>query len=230
MIQQLVFAHPRLGMTDKEFADYWVHEHSRYVSRLPQVRRFVVGTRLPFGPEPADPPWAGVAELWVDGEAEQAEMRQSREYLDGVRRDEPNWAACWRTLVLDAEEHEWAGGEPPSARREWVKVYWLAKRRAGVPLPMARTYALTVHQSLLTALPGVRRVVQSHVRDSGYALGESPVDFVFGVWFDSLDALGEAVESSRHQALLADRNQFCEPRYNHQLVAREHWVIGPQPR
>jgi hypothetical protein len=230
MIHQLVFAHPRLGMTDKEFGDYWVHEHSRYVAELPQVRRFVVGTKLPFGPEPADPPWAGVAEVWLDTEADQTAMLASRAYLDGVRRDEPNWAACSRTLVLDTDEHEWAAGEPPSSQREWVKAFWLAKRRAGVPLQLARNYALKVHLPFLTALPGVRRVVQSHVRDSGYVLGEAPVDFVFGAWFDNLDALGAAIESGRHQALLADRNQFCEPRYNHQLVTREHWVIGPQPR
>jgi uncharacterized protein (TIGR02118 family) len=231
MIHQLVFAHPRLGMTDKEFGDYWVHEHAaRYLSRIPQIRRLVVTTKLPFGPEPADPPWSGVAEIWTDDDSEQLAAWQSREYIEGVRRDEPNWAAFWRTLVLDTDGHEWAAGDPLSAQREWVKAFWVAKRRPGVPLAMARTYALKVHMPFLTALPGVRRVVQGHVRDSAYQLGEAPLDFVFQTWFDSLDALGEAVESSQHQALLSDRNQFCEPRWNQQLVGREHWVIGPQPR
>ena len=108
MIHQLIFAHPRPGMSEKEFCDYWVHEHAvKYAAKIPQIRRYVVDTRVPFGPDPADPPWSGVAEIWLRNEAEQLASMQTPEFLDGARRDEPNWAAFWRTVALDTDAHEW---------------------------------------------------------------------------------------------------------------------------
>ncbi len=231
MIHQLIFASPRPGMTEKEFCDYWVHGHAvNYAAKIPQIRRYAIATRVPFGMETTEPLWSGVGEIWLRDEAEQLASLQTPEFLDGARRDEPNWAAFWRTLVLDTDAHEWPGSEPLSAEREWVKVFWLAKRRAGIPLDVARRYALDVHAPLLAALPGMRRMVQGHTRDGAYGVGEATLDFAFQLWFDSVDALVTATESAEYRAVEADRGSFLEPRYLHRLVARENWIIGPTPR
>lgn len=44
-------------MSEAAFQAYWVDIHAvRYAARIPQVRKYLVATRVPFGVEPADPP------------------------------------------------------------------------------------------------------------------------------------------------------------------------------
>jgi uncharacterized protein (TIGR02118 family) len=229
MIHQLIFAHPRPGMAEKEFCDYWVHGHAvNFAAKIPQIRRYAVDTRVPLGPDADDPLWSGVGEIWLRDEKEQLESLQTPEFLEGARRDEPTWAAFWRTLVMDTDAHEWPGSEPLSSDRDWVKVFWLGKRTAGIPLEMARRYALEVHGPLLAGLPGMRRMVQGFTRDGAYAVGEATLDFAFQLWFDSADAFATALDSPEYAAVVADRQAFLETRYCHQLLTRENWVIGPE--
>jgi len=56
------------------------------------------------------------------------------------------------------------------------------------------------------------------------------LDAVEQLWFDSLDALLEAQRSMQQQMVLADYRLFTEERYQHQMIVRENWIIGPQPR
>jgi hypothetical protein len=232
VIHQLILAAPKPGMAEKDFQDYWVNVHAvRYASKIPQIRAYAVDTRLPSDSEEADPLWSGVGEIWLRDEAEQLASLQTQEFLQGARADEPNWAAFWRTVALDTDAHVWPDSAELSAERDWVKVFWLAKRKPGVPLELARNHALEVHGPKLAELPGVRRMVQGHVRDGAYAVGEAVLDFAFQLWFDSVDAYAEAVASEEYAEVVEpDRETFLDPRYLHELAVREHWIIGPDPR
>lgn len=231
MIRQLIFAHPRPGMSEQDFQDYWKNVHAvTYAAKIPQIRRYMIDCRIPFGPEPADPLWGGVAEIWLDDEQAQLASMQTPEFLDGARRDEPRWAAFWRTVVLDTDTHVLMEGPPEERGSTMVKVIALVKRRAGMPLEEFRQYSLDVHGPLDMKLPGLRRYHQCHVRDAAYAIGEPLLDAVTMLWFDDVAALREALDSAENAAGAADLAAFVEPRYAHVLVTDETWIIGPDPR
>lgn len=231
MIHQLIFAHPRPGMGEPEFQAYWKDVHAvTYAAKIPQIRKYMLDLRIPLSPEPADPLWSGVAEIWMDDEVAQLASMQTPEFLDGARRDEPRWAAFWRTVVLDTDTHVLMEGPPESRDSSMVKVLALVKRKAGMPLDEFRRYSLDVHGPLDMKLPGLRRYHQCHVRDSAYAIGESVLDSVSLLWFDDLAALRTALASGENHDCAEDLTAFIEPRYAHVLVTDETWIIGPEPR
>jgi hypothetical protein len=225
MIHQFIFAYPRPGMTETEFQRYWVEEHAvKYASKIPQIRKYLVDTRIAQRGESGDPLWCGVAEIWLANEKEQLESLQSKEFLQGARLDEPNWAAFWRTLVLDTTAHELLPG-PPEARDDGVaKLLVLSKRKEGLPLDGFRSYCLGTHAAKVMQLPGLRRYRQGHVRDGFYVIGEAVLDCVEQLW------LLAAQRSLQQNIVDADYRLFAEERYLHRLLVQEHWIIGPEPR
>lgn len=231
MIHQLIFAYPRPGMSEAEFQRYWLEIHAvRYASKIPQIRKYMVDTRIPLPGESGDPLWCGVAEIWLANEAEQLASLQSKEFLQGARLDEPTWAAFWRTVGLDTTAHELVPGPGESRDSTLVKLLVLSKRREGLPRDAFRRHFLGVHADRVKELPGLRRYVQGHVRDGVYAVGEAILDCVEHLWFDSPEALGAALESVQHEMVNTDYRLCTEERYIHRLLVREHWVIGPKPR
>lgn len=231
MIHQLIFAHPKPGMSEQAFQDYWVNVHAvQFASKIPQIKKYLVDTRIPFGPEPEDPRFSGIAEIWLNDEVEQLASLQTPEFLEGARKDEPNWAAFWRTVGLDTTAHVLLEGPPQSRDGSMVKLIAMVKRREGLPLETFRRYSLGVHGPLDLKLPGLRRYYQCHVRDGAYAIGEPLLDSVAMLWFDDLEALRAAMESPEGEASDADLPNFIEPKYEHTFVVREHWIIGPEAR
>src|SRR5882672_590883 len=141
MIHQLIFAAPKPGMTEQEFQDYWVNVHAvNYASKIPQIRKYLIDTRIPLDDE--EPLWSGVAEIWLENEEDQLASLQTEEFLQGARLDEPNWAAFWRTVVLDTDAHVLREGPPLSADQDWVKLILLVKRKEGLPLAEFRERSL----------------------------------------------------------------------------------------
>ena len=231
MIHQLIFASPKPGMTEQDFQRYWVEVHAvQYASKIKQIKRYLIDTRIPFGPETAPPLFSGVAEIWLANEAEQLASLQSKEFLEGARLDEPKWAAFWRTVVLDTNSHLLVGGPPPTRESSMVKLMGLVKRKAGMPLEEFRRYSLEVHGALDRQLPGLRRYLQCHVRDSFYAIGEAIFDAVVQLWFDDVGAIQRMMDSPAFRKAQADLINFIEPKYAHTFVTKEHWIIGPQSR
>jgi uncharacterized protein (TIGR02118 family) len=231
MIHQFIFAYPRPGMTEAEFQRYWVEVHAvRYASKIPQIRRYLVDTRVALPDEKGDPLWCGVAEIWLKNEKEQIESLQSKEFLQGARRDEPNWAAFWRTVELDTTSHPISHGPEETRDSGMTKLLVLSKRREGLPLERFRSYCLGTHAAKVLELPGLRRYRQGHVRDGAYAVGEAVLDCVEQLWFDSVDAALAAQRSVQQDIVRADYRLFAENRYIHTMLVQEHWIIGPQPR
>lgn len=231
MIHQFIFAYPRPGMTEAEFQRYWVEEHAvRYASRIPQIRKYLVDTRIPLPGETGDPLWSGVAEIWLTNEREQLESLQTPEFLEGARRDEPNWAAFWRTVGLDTTAHELVRGPGEVRDNTMAKLLVLSKRKAGMALDEFRSYMLGPHASCVEEVPGLRRYQVGLVNDGFYAIGESILDCVEQLWFDDVDSALAAQESAQMKAADADYANCAESRYIHRLLVREHWIIGPELR
>ncbi|MFR9795707.1 EthD domain-containing protein [Streptomyces sp. MS06] len=228
MIHQLIFAHPRPGMTEEEFHRYWLEVHGpNYAMKIPQIVKYCIDTRIPLGPEPADPLWSGIAEIWLRNDEEQLASLQSPEFLQGARLDEPNWAAFWRTVVLDTEAHTVLPG-PGAARPHPVKLVLLVKRAAGTAVADFRERALGEHAKVALGVPGLERFQQCHVRDGGYAIGEPVLDAAWQLWFEDENALERAVTSPQFAAFEEDLKSFTEPRWIHRMAVREHWLIGSE--
>ncbi len=232
MIHQLIFAHPKPGMSEQAFQDYWLNVHAvEYASKIPQIRRYLVDTRIPCGTEPDNPLFSGVAEIWLKNEEEQLASLQSKEFLEGARRDEPRWAAFWRTVALDTTAHVVMEGPALSRDSTLVKVILLVKRRPGMPLQEFRRYALDTHAPMVAALPGVRRYYQCHVRDCFYNVGEALLDAAFMIWFDDVEAIQRMWASAEYKSSVEpDLLGFVNERYLHTMVVREHWIVGPEFR
>ncbi|MFS8097927.1 EthD family reductase [Lentzea alba] len=225
MIHQLIFAAPRPGMTETEFQRYWLEEHAvRYASKIPQIRKYKIDTRLPVEGENA-PLWGGIAEIWLRPE-EQIESLQTPEFLEGARLDEPKWAAFWQSLVLDTFAHVIV--EPP--RAEGVKLVRLVKRQEGISLPTFRELSLGKHAELVAEVPGLRGYLQGHTVDGAYGIGEATLDAAYQLWFDSVEDLRAAVASPEFRRADEELGSFVQQRYLHEMTVAEHWVIGPDAR
>jgi hypothetical protein len=237
MIHQLIFAKPRPGMTEKDFQEYWLNVHAvQYTSKIAQIRRYMICTRLNCGPSQAssrqagEPFFSGVAEIWLRSEDQIASL-QSKEFLEGARADEPRWAAFWATLALDTEAYPIIEGPELIANPSWVKFYRMLKRSEGVPLGLFREFALGPYADSVRRLPGIRRCLQCHVRDALYEIGEARFDAVEQWWFDDVAALQAALESSAYLKNVSDRQaRFVQRKYLFTMAAREHWIIGPKER
>jgi uncharacterized protein (TIGR02118 family) len=231
MIHQLIFAAPKPGMSEEEFQRYWLDVHAvRYASKIPQIRKYLIDTRIATEADDGEPLWSGVAEIWLANEEEQLASLQTDEFLLGARADEPNWAAFWRTVVLDTDAHEVVPGPALTPDPSWVKLIILVKRREGLPLDEFRRHSLGAHADLVTTVPGLRRYLQCHTRDGYYGIGEAVLDAAYQLWFDDVAALRAALSSAAFAEVDSDLATFVEPRYQHRLVTEEHWVIGPQAR
>jgi uncharacterized protein (TIGR02118 family) len=228
MIHQLIFAYPKPGMTEQEFQKYWVEVHAvKYASKIPQIRKYLIDTRVAIEGETEEPLWSGVAEIWLRNGQEQLESLQTEEFLQGARLDEPNWAAFWRTLVLDTDAHVLLEGDEAAGG---VKLIVLAKRKEGLPLADFRRRSLGSHAELALKIPGLRRYLQGTTVDGAYGIGEAVLDVAYQLYFDDLDALDAALDSPEFKAAEEDLKSFVEPRYIHRMITEEHWVIGPEPR
>jgi hypothetical protein len=138
MIHEFIFAYPRPGMTEAEFQRYWVDVHAvRYASKIPQARRYLVNTRIALPGENSDPLWCGVGEFWFENEKERIDSLQSKEFLQGARLDEPNWAASWRGLTLDTTDHTIRRGPEETRDNGMAKLLVQAQGgSAARPLPL----------------------------------------------------------------------------------------------
>jgi uncharacterized protein (TIGR02118 family) len=230
MIHQLIFADAKPGMTVEEFHRYWVEVHAvKYASKIPQIKKYMIDTTVPFNNE--TPMWNGVAEIWLQNDEESLASLQTPEFLQGARLDEPNWAAFWKTVVIDTDAHEIVKGPELNNKPVWVKMITLHKRKEGMHLNDFRSYYLDTHSQLVKKLPGLVRYMQCHTRDGYYAVGEARFDAASQIWFNDVQSLKKALDSDEYKKhVLPDMEKFLEMKYNFSVVVKENWIIGPNPR
>lgn len=233
MIHQMIFAAPRPGLSVPDFQDYWLHQHAvRYASQIPQIRRYKVDTVVPPPTGVGEPPWSGIAEIWLRNEEEQLASLQTPEFLDGARSDEPRWAAFWQTVALDTDASvPLAALTPPEAPdQDAVKLVRLVKRAGGVGLDAFRRAMVEEYALRLGDVPGLRGLMVNLCRDGLYGVGEAVLDGAVQLWFDDFDALSRAATTPEWAKAQFHLQTFVEARYVHELVVQEHWVIGPEAR
>jgi hypothetical protein len=234
MIHQFIFAAPKPGLTNDEFTDYWVNTHAvTYASKIPQIKRYLIDTRIPFDTDQGMPalPHQGIAEIWLDNEQDQLASLQTPEFLEGARKDEPTWAAFWLTIVIDTTAYELVPGPALDAKPTWVKLTRLLKRKPGMSLPEYRERSLTEYAPTVAGLSGLRRHLHCHTRDGAYVFGESSFDSVEQWWFDDVDAMRAALSSDEFTGKVTPAlGQIADLGYVFSLAARENWIIGPAAR
>lgn len=108
-----------------------------------------------------------------------------------------------------------------------IKSMVFFKRKPGMNLAEFRRYWLEEHPKVVTALPGIRRYVQSHPMLSAYRDGREPsYDGVAEVWFDDWEALRASGRGPAWQAVLADEANFIDPANRRVLITEEHVIVG----
>ena len=212
-------------MSEQEFFTYWKQVHAvRYGSKIRQAKGYLINTRVPCVPFQGEPPFQGVAEVWIESLEDELAFAQSKEYLEGSRLDEPNFLAWWQMFALDTTDDVFV--EPPAGDWGGVKLFVVWKRKPGMSLEEFRRYQREVHAPLGARLPGLRGYVQCPVVDGHYAVGESLLDSVSMLWFDNTDAIDHAMHSDVFQKQVQpDLVNFVDLRYFHVLVTEGHWVV-----
>jgi uncharacterized protein (TIGR02118 family) len=225
MIHKHIFVAAKPGMSEQDFFTYWKDVHAeRYGRKIKQAKGYLINTRVPFAPQQTLPPFQGVAEVWIESAEDELAFAQSKEYLEGSRLDEPNFLTWWGMFALDTTDQ--AIVEPPTGDWGGVKVFVATKRKPGMPLDEYRAYSREVHAPKVAKLPGLRGYVVCPVSDGHYAVGESLLDSVSMLWFDSTDALLAVMQSEVYQQeVQPDLVNFVDPRYFHLLVTEGHWVV-----
>ena len=231
MIHQHIFASPKPSLTEAQFQDYWLNVHAvNFASKIKQIKKYKIDTRIAFSLDPK-PIWNGVAEIWLRNEEEQLASMQSPEFIDGARRDEPNWAAFWNTLGLDCETATvadgFAGAEPPA---DGVKLLVLYRRAMGLTVAEYRTRHREALAVEAAKLPAVQRCDLAFTRDGLYAVGEARFDGVGHYWFESVAAAEATLSGADRHLLLPDDTALIDPQQIFFMLTREHWVIGPDAR
>ena len=215
MIHQHIFASPKPGMSEAEFHTYWLETHAiKYASKIPQIKKYKIDTRIAWRGEKAPPSWNGVAEIWLRNEKEQLESLQTEAFLQGARLDEPKWAAFWNTLVVDTDTHVLMEGQPESQNATDVKLLVLSKRKAGMSVEQYRSHLLEAVGGVASSIPGLTRCWQCFCRDGLYAGGETRFDGVTHMWFESESALNGLPDLQWCKTLpLPAADAFVESKY-----------------
>jgi uncharacterized protein (TIGR02118 family) len=90
-----------------------------------------------------------------------------------------------------------------------AKVMFLVTKRADLSREEFQRYWREVHAPLVAKMPGLRRYTQDRVVPDPQQ-GDSPLDGVAELWFDSLDAFQAALAAPEGQAVLADVPNFLD--------------------
>lgn len=218
-IHYFITRKPTLG--DAEFHRYWRETHGPIAARIQQSKRYVQSHRIPYAG--TNSPYDGEAEVLIESLESLAQLRQSREYLEGALADERNFIDLTRVEWMATRDHVIVDG-PTGA--PLVKGVWQLKRKAGMPLGEFRKYWIDVHGALGAKLPGLRRYVQSHLMDEAYLYAEPAYDGVAQLWFDSADAMKAAFESPAGKDLTADGPKFIDNAKLRFFVAQENIVVA----
>ena len=204
MIHQLIFAAPRPGLSPAMFQDYWIHVHAQdFASKIPQIKKYKVSRIFTEGEDLA---FHGMAEIWLENEAEQLESLQSSEFINGARADEPKWAAFWASLCLDTTTQPIIEAPAQYTHKRVI----LMKRKGGIPLSVFRKYALDTLGNAAQAVGDVQGACLCIANDGLYALGEARFDGAFQLWFSNRSAGENAKATDAYKRLLAEIHEACD--------------------
>jgi hypothetical protein len=230
MIHQFIFAGPKPGLTPEAFNSYWLNFHAvDFAAKIPQIRQYLVATRLPVSTGRDLPFFEGAAEIWLRNDAEQIASMQSPEFLLGARADEPRWAAFWQTLALDTDPQVLHNLSAPQPWPAFAKLYILMKRSPDLSLEAFRDALLAERRSADARLDGIVRHLVGFARAGLYGIGEPRFDAVEVLSFASAETLQAQLAGPLREPLHRGLS-FVDDRYLFTFAAQEHWVIRPGER
>ncbi len=216
------FVTRKSGLGEEQFHRYWRETHGPIVKRIPQLKGYIQSHRIPYSTNNST--YDGEAEIWLNDLDALAELRKAPEYLNGALKDEPNFIDRARSDFLVARDHVIIEGpRNPGA----VKGVWRMRRKPGISLGEFRRHWIDVHGVIASKIPGVRRYVQSHVIDEAYSFAEPRWDGVAQLWWDSPEALTDALRSPAFAEDMRDGAEFIEGESLSFFLAQEYVVVSP---
>lgn len=107
-----------------------------------------------------------------------------------------------------------------------IKLIYCIRKRSDLTEQQFAEYWRTVHASLGARIPGLRRLVQNHLKQ---VPGDLPPTFdgVAELWFEDETSLLAARESPEWAASTADEAHFVDPERYGYLVAEEVEIALP---
>jgi uncharacterized protein (TIGR02118 family) len=223
MVKALSFFKRRAGMPVDEFQAYWRGRHPDVVTKLPGVRRYVQSHTRPAAYQRAEPVYDGIAEVWFDDTAAMHALRGTAE-VAAVQADEARFIDRSTMGLIITDDHVIKDGPvPPGA----AKGVGFARRKSGMAVDAFQKYWREVHGPLGTAVPSLRRYVQSHPRPSAYDRGRQPGwDGIALIWFDDAEALRSATSTPGWARVRADEINFVQPEPAAFIITTEHVIVG----
>jgi uncharacterized protein (TIGR02118 family) len=92
-----------------------------------------------------------------------------------------------------------------------VKLIYCITKKPELTVEEFQTYWRETHGPIAGAIPGVRRYVQCHVVPETYGGRAQPAyDGAAELWFDSLEAMREAMSTPELQAAIEDEKNFID--------------------
>lgn len=223
MINAFTLLKRKPGLSVAEFQRYWRHEHADLIARLPGVKRYVQSHVLGEYHQGKEPIYDGIAELSVNNSQAFREISTSDAYA-AVQADEERFLDRTAIALVLTDEHVIRDGPVVD---DSVKRIRLFNRRHDLPFDEFQACWRDQHGPLIATLPSLDRYVQYPARAGGYAKGRQPAYDGFDIaWFDSADALREAVNSTVSDRDRSEQGSFLVAGDCPQIVAREYVIIS----
>ena len=98
MFKMIILMRKKQGMSDEEFANYWLRTHAPLASKMPRLRKYVVNTVQ--RPPNKEPEYHGVVELWFDDKEDMKIAFASPEGRS-TQQDSQSFTSLMTTLFVE---------------------------------------------------------------------------------------------------------------------------------
>jgi len=227
MVHLMFLMKRKPGLSRQECQRHWRGIHAPLAQRIPGIRRYVQSHV--FSAQEEEPPYDGVAEIWVDDEPAATAIFQTQEYREGAYVDEPNFVDVKQVVRLRTEDHVMLAGAPIGKDERLIKRLSFLKRKSGMSKEEFFRYWREAHGPIALKLPGLRRYVQCHTLPAMYTSGEPVFDGAAQIWFADLRVMQEMLESKEYvEETRPDGAKFIAPAGIVTLIAEENRVVWPE--
>jgi uncharacterized protein (TIGR02118 family) len=104
-------------------------------------------------------------------------------------------------------------------------IFVLQRRRDQTRDQCLQRWSGATHIAIVRKLPGLTKWVQNHVV-SAPAPGEAACDGIGELWFESDEAMTEALKSTEMAAAVEDAKNFLDMEKTAMVIVREQSVVG----
>ncbi len=230
MVKCFALLPKKLGISDEQFHRHWREVHALLALRIPSLRRYVQSHRFPESlANFSASPYEGAAEVWYDSLQAALQMRESPEYLEGARKDEPNFIDVPGLKWLATNENVVLEGTPMTKATRCVKGVFLVKRKPGLSVAEFQAHWRNRHAPLVPRTPHLLRYVQCHVLPETYDSDMPPAyDGVAELWWPDVAKFRDSWASPEMQVeQFTDVKNFVDGKNSVAFLAEENRVIWP---